>query len=67
VITAKDKENLIAALDTIDVKQMEIDHADPQIKKWFRFGSYSGLAIAKEVIRQLPEPKKKKKKPLTIS
>lgn len=66
MITAKDKANLIAALDTIDVKQMEIDHADPQIKKWFRFGSYSGLTIAKEVIRQIPEKKPtKKKKPLT--
>ena len=68
MITAKDKQNLIAALDTIDVKQMEIDHTDPQIVKWFRFGSYSGLTIAKEVIRQLPEKKTtKKKKPLTIS
>lgn len=66
MITAKDKQNLIAALDTIDVKQMEIDNADPRIIKWFRFGSYNGLAIAKEVIRQLPE-KKRQKKELTIS
>lgn len=68
MITAKDKQNLIAALDTIDVKQMTIDNAEPQHVKWFRFGSYNGLYIAKEVIRQLPEKKTpKKKKDLTIS
>lgn len=62
MITEKDKENIIAALQTVDVKQMEIDHADENIVKWFRFGSFSGIKIAQEIIRQLPEKKELTKK-----
>lgn len=68
MITKKDKENILTALKTVDVKQMEIDHVDERAVKWFRFGSYTGLSIASEIISQLPEKKPpKKKKELTIS
>lgn len=60
MITAKDKENILAALRVVDVKKMNIDHADPRLVKWFRFGSYNGLLIAQEIIKQLPEGKKPK-------
>ena len=61
MITKKDKENILTALKTVDVKQMEIDHVDERVVKWFRFGSYTGLSIASEIIRQLPEKKPPKK------
>lgn len=60
MLTKKDKENIIKAFDMVDVKQMNIDHPDERLVKWFRFGSYNGMTIAKEIIRQLPEPKSKK-------
>ncbi len=59
MITEKDKENIVKALQTIDVKKMELDHADPRLVKWFRFGSHNGILIAQEVIKQLPTGKKK--------
>lgn len=62
LITKKDKENILEALRMVDVKQMEIDHPDQRLVKWFRFGSYSGLLIATEIIKKLPEGRKK---PLT--
>ncbi len=66
MLTRKDKENIIAAFQTIDVKEMELEHADERVTKWFRFGSYTGLSIAQEIIKQLPEKKPpKKKKELT--
>ena len=68
MITRKDKENILAAFRTVDVKQMKIDHLDEDIVKWFRFGSYNGMMIAAEIIKGLPEKKPpKKKKELTIS
>lgn len=59
MLTIKDKENILAAFDTIDVKEMEINHADESVVKWFRFGTHTGISLAKEIIRQLPEKKKK--------
>ena len=68
MITKKDKENILAAFKTVDVKQMEIEHLDEDIVKWFRFGSYNGMMIASEIIKRLPEKKPpKRKKELTIS
>ena len=68
MITKKDKENILEAFKTVDVKDMNIDHANEDIVKWFRFGSHSGMVIAAEIIRRLPEKKTpKKKKELTIS
>lgn len=59
MITKKDKENILEAFKTVDVKKMEIDHPDERLVKWFRFGSYNGMAIAAEIIKQLPEGRKK--------
>ncbi len=62
MITKKDKENILEAFKMVDVKQMELDHLDPRLVKWFRFGSYNGMLIASEIIKKLPEGRKK---PLT--
>lgn len=62
MLTKEDKTALINALKTIDVKRLEIDHQDPKIVKWFRFGGYSGLEIASEVVRLMPEKEPRKKK-----
>lgn len=59
MITKKDKENILAAFHTVDVKKMDLDHPDKRLVKWFRFGSYNGLLIAQEIIKQLPEGRKK--------
>lgn len=66
MITKKDKERIIAAFDTVDVKQMNIEHEDMRLVKWFRFGSYNGILIAKEIIRQLPEKTTSKKIKVTL-
>lgn len=62
MITAKDKENIITALQSVDVKKMTIEHSDERLMKWFRFGSYNGLLLAQEIIKQLPEKETKTKK-----
>ena len=68
MLTKKDKANILAAFDTIDVKEMEIEHVDERAVKWFRFGTHAGISLAKEIIGQIPEEKPpKKKKELTIS
>lgn len=64
MITKKDKEYIIEALRSVDVKKMELEHPNERFVKWFRFGSHSGLLIAQEIIKQLPEKRPKKK--LTI-
>lgn len=60
MITEKDKENIIATLRSVDVKKMQIDHPNERMKKWFRFGSYNGLLLAQEIIKQLPTDRQKK-------
>jgi hypothetical protein len=62
LITKKDKENILEAFKMVDVKKMEIDHPNERLVKWFRFGSYNGMMIASEIIKKLPEGRKK---PLT--
>lgn len=62
MITKKDKENIITALQTVDVKKLHLDHKDERIVKWFRFGGYNGLLLAQEIIKALPEAKKPKAK-----
>lgn len=62
LITKKDKENILEAFKMVDVKTMDIDHPDQRLVKWFRFGSYNGMMIATEIIKRLPEGKKKTKK-----
>lgn len=65
-LSRKDKESILNALSKVDVKQMEIEHVDPRIVKWFRFGSYNGIQIAAMIIKAMPE-KKPRKKPQEVS
>ena len=65
MITKKDKEAILEAFKTVDVKELNIKHADERLVKWFRFGSYNGLMIAAEIIKRLPEGRKATKKSLT--
>lgn len=60
MITKKDKETILEAFKMVDVKKLEIEHDDPRLVKWFRFGSYNGMMIASEIIKSLPEKKKAK-------
>lgn len=57
MISKKDKEELLKALKLVDVKKMEIENNDPRLVKWFRFGSYNGLVVASEIIKNFPEKK----------
>lgn len=63
MITKENKELILTIFKQVDVKSMEIDHKDPEMVKWFRFGSYNGMQVASEIIKNLPEeaPKKAKK------
>lgn len=55
MLTKEDKKAVLKAFKLVDVKKMELDHHDPMAKKWFRFGSYSAMQIATEIIKQMPE------------
>lgn len=55
MLTKEDKKIILDAFKSVDVKELEIQHEDPVIVKWFRFGSYNAMQIASEIIRQLPE------------
>jgi len=57
MITKKDKEAILEAFKMVDVKKMEVEHGDPRLVKWFRFGNHNAMFIASEIIRQLPEKK----------
>lgn len=57
MLTAKDKETILTAFKIVDVKNMEIENADPMLIRWFRFGSYNGMMVASEIIKALPEKK----------
>ena len=59
MLTQKDKYAILEALKKVDVKEMEIDHVNPAMVKWFRFGSHTGLQIAADIINRMPESKKK--------
>lgn len=61
MLTRKDKEKILDAFAKVDVKKMNIDHADPGVVKWFRFGSYNGIQIAAQIVAKMPESKPKKK------
>lgn len=61
MLTKKDKKDIIEIFKSIDVSKMSIEHPDSQVEKWFRFGNYNGLKIASDIIKQLPEQKRKKK------
>jgi hypothetical protein len=55
MITKEDKELILNIFKQVDVKKMEIEHEEPRIVKWFRFGSYNGMQVASEIIKNLPE------------
>lgn len=57
MITKKDKDLIIKAFKMVDVKKLDIEIDNPRLVKWFRFGSYNGLMIASEIIKNLPEGK----------
>lgn len=59
MITKEDKELILEMFKMVDVKKLDIDHDNPKIVKWFRFGSYNGMQIACEIIKNLPESKEK--------
>jgi hypothetical protein len=59
MLTKIDKENILAAFKLVDVKQMDIEHINPAVVKWFRFGNYNAMQIASEIIKQMPEKKEK--------
>lgn len=59
MLTQKDKDNIVKALQSVDVKKMNLDHPNERLVKWFRFGSYNGLLIAQEIVKALPTGKKK--------
>jgi hypothetical protein len=63
MITEKDKTQLLDILKQIDVKDMTIEHDNPLLVKWFRFGNYNALKIVSELIKAIPT-KKIKDKPL---
>lgn len=55
MLTKEDKEMILKALKNIDVKKLELDYPDKTKVKWFRFGSFIGIDIAAQVIKNLPE------------
>lgn len=60
ILSKKQKEELIKALKLVDVKKMDIENPNPRLVKWFRFGSYNGLMVATEIIKNWPEKYSKK-------
>lgn len=62
MLTKKDKDTILKAFKMVDVKKFELDHAEPRLVKWFRFGSYNGIMIATEIVKSMPEKKTPVKK-----
>lgn len=62
MITKADKERILKAFKMVDVKKLDVDHTDPRLVKWFRFGSYNGMLIASEIVKAMPERKPRVKK-----
>lgn len=61
-LSKKEKLQIVEMLKNVDVKKLEIEHKDERIVKWFRFGSFTGLRIACEIIMALPEKSSAKSK-----
>ena len=57
MLTKKDKKAILKAFQMVDVKKMSIEHENPSVVKWFRFGNYNAMQIASEIIKQMPEEK----------
>lgn len=56
-LTKTQKKEIIDLFKLVDVKEMSIDGVDDSKQKWFRFGSYNGIAIASEIIKAISEKK----------
>ena len=61
MLTNKDKDIILEAFKMVDVKKLEVDHPDQKLVKWFRFGSFIGLDVASQIVKNLPVQKPKKK------
>lgn len=61
MLTKKDKDLILKAFKNVDPKKLELDHLDLKVVKWFRFGSFIGIDIASQIIRDLPEEKTARK------
>lgn len=59
-LTKKQKEEIISAFKMVDVKKLDIENRDPRLVKWYRFGSFNGMSIASEIIKNWPEKASKK-------
>lgn len=66
MLTKKDKETILKAFREVDVKKLELNHPDQKLVKWFRFGSFTGIDIAKQIILSMPEEKPAKVKRINI-
>jgi hypothetical protein len=55
-LTNEQKKGLIDLFKAVDVKKLEIQDVTEQKQKWFRFGSYNGMQIASEIVKQIQEP-----------
>jgi hypothetical protein len=62
MLTKADKDRILRAFKMVDVKKLDVDHTDPRLVKWFRFGSYNGMMIASEIVKAMPEKKTPSKK-----
>lgn len=60
MLTKKDKDLIIKAFKSVDVKKMSIEHDDQDKLKWYRFGNYNAMQLAIEIIKNLPEHKSRK-------
>lgn len=54
-LTKEQKTQIIELFKGVDVKKLDIELEDEKKQKWFRFGSYTGMQIASEIIKDIPE------------
>jgi hypothetical protein len=54
-ITKEDKQIILKAIQTIDVKKLYKPVEDDEKKKWFRFGAYDALRMVSELLESYPE------------
>jgi hypothetical protein len=57
ILSKKQKEEILEAFKMVDVKKMDIETPNPRLVKWFRFGSFNGMMVASEIIKNWPEKK----------
>lgn len=58
-LTKQQKEEILSLFKLVDVKKLDIEVSNISHQKWFRFGSYNGMQIASEIIKQISEPDEK--------